>query len=192
MPFTTVETVEFPAPVGKLEAFCTDGLASLVYTMKGMRELDEKTLRYPGHAEKMSLLQESGFFSKEPVKASSAEVSPLEVSWAVLGEKLSRGSDRDMTVMRVEAKSGDEMVAYDMVDSYDERDGVTSMGKTTGYTASIVAQMVGSGAIDGSGASTAQHGGVRNDFRTHRLSLIVIGWLTIAKLTPKFAPRYCV
>ena len=51
----------FPEPIGTLEAFCTDGLASLVYTMKGMRVLDEKTLRWPGHAEKMNLLIESRF-----------------------------------------------------------------------------------------------------------------------------------
>jgi lysine 6-dehydrogenase len=38
-----------------------------------------------------------------------------------------------------------------MVDRYDDREKVTSMGKTTGYTASIVAQMVGSGKIKGKG-----------------------------------------
>ena len=151
MPFSTVETVQFPAPVGKLEAFCTDGLASLVYTMKGMRELDEKTLRWPGHAEKMGLLQESGFFSKEKLQAGDVEVAPLEVSWAVLGKKLAQGDAKDMTVMRVVAKSAKKEVVYDMVDRYDEGAQVTSMGKTTGYTASIVAHMVGKGLIGGNG-----------------------------------------
>ncbi len=150
-PFSTVETVEFPAPVGTLEAFCTDGLASLVYTMKGMRILDEKTLRWPGHAEKMDLLMDSGFFSKEKLRLGEAEVSPLEMSWAVLGKKLSEGDPHDLTVMRVVAKSGKKQFAYDMLDRYDEKEGVTSMGKTTGYTASIVTQMVGSGEISGKG-----------------------------------------
>ncbi len=150
-PFSTVETVKFPAPIGTLEAFCTDGLASLVYTMKGMRVLDEKTLRWPGHAEKMNLLIESGFFSREKVKLGGAEVSPLEMSWAVLGKKLSEGDPHDLTVMRVIARSSKGEVTYDMVDRYDEENRVTSMGKTTGYTASIVTQMVGAGEIQGRG-----------------------------------------
>jgi len=150
-PFSTVETVEFPEPIGTLEAFCTDGLASLVYTMKGMRVLDEKTLRWPGHAEKMNLLQESGYFSKDKVKVGTVKLSPLELSWAVLGKKLSEGDLHDVTVMRVIARSERGEFVYDMVDRYDDREKVTSMGKTTGYTASIVAQMVGSGRIRGRG-----------------------------------------
>ena len=151
MPFSKVEKVRFPKPIGTLEAFCTDGLASLVYTMKDMRILDEKTLRWPGHVKKMNLLMESGFFSREKVRVAGAEVSPLEVSYAVLGKKLSEGDPHDITVMRVTAKSHRREVVYDMVDRYDEDNEVTSMGKTTGYTASIVAQMVGSGEIKGKG-----------------------------------------
>ena len=150
-PFSTVESYEFPPPVGKLEGFCTDGLASLVYTMKGMKTLDEITLRWPGHAEKMGLLMESGFFSREKVRAGDVEVSPLEVSWAVLGNKLAEGDPRDMTVMRVIAKGKKGSVVYDMVDRYDVKNGVSSMGKTTAYTGSIVTQMLGGGEIRGKG-----------------------------------------
>jgi len=151
MPFSAVETYEFPAPVGLLEGFPTDGLASLVYTMKGMKTLDEITLRWPGHAEKMSLLLQSGYFSRDKVKAGGSEISPLEVSWAVLGKKLSEGDPHDLTVMRVIAKGKKGQKVYDMVDRFDEKAGVTSMGKTTGYTASIVTQMLGGGKIKGRG-----------------------------------------
>ena len=150
-PFSTVETYEFPPPIGKLEGFCTDGLASLVYSMKGMKTLDEITLRWPGHAAKMGLLMESGYFSNEKLKAGDAEVSPLEVSWAVLGKKLAEGDPRDLTVMRVIAKGGKRSLVYDMVDRYDEREQVSSMAKTTAYTASIVTQMLGSGELGGRG-----------------------------------------
>jgi len=150
-PFSTVESYEFPAPIGKLEGFCTDGLASLVYTMKGMKTLDEITLRWPGHAEKMGLLMESGFFSREKVKAGDVEVSPLEVSWTVLGKKLAEGDPKDLTVMRVIAKGRKGSVVYDMVDRFDEKNGVSSMGKTTAYTGSIVTQMLGSGEVKGKG-----------------------------------------
>jgi lysine 6-dehydrogenase len=151
MPFSSVETYDFPPPIGRLEGFPTDGLASLVYTMKGMRVLDEITLRWPGHAEKMNLLLESGFFSREKVRAGEVEVAPLEVSWAVLGKKLAEGDARDLTVMRVIASGKKGRIVYDMVDRYDEENKVTSMGKTTGYTASIVTQMLGGGEISGKG-----------------------------------------
>jgi lysine 6-dehydrogenase len=151
IPFSTVEDVDFPPPVGHLEAFCTDGLASLVYTMKGMKVLDEKTLRWPGHVEKMSILMDAGFFSKDKVKAGEGEVSPLQVAYAVLGKMLSKGDPHDLTVMRVIAAGRKGRVVYDMVDRYDDDAKVTSMGKTTGYTGSIVTQMVGSGLISGKG-----------------------------------------
>jgi lysine 6-dehydrogenase len=151
MPFSTVETYDFPPPIGRLEGFCTDGLASLVYTMKGMKVLDEITLRWPGHAEKMNLLMESGYFSKDRVKVGGSEISPLEVSWSVLGKKLSEGDPKDITVMRVIAKGKGGRVVYDMVDRYDEERQVTSMGKTTAYTGSIVTQMLGKGEIPGKG-----------------------------------------
>jgi len=150
-PFSSVETYEFPKPIGTLEGFPTDGLASLVYTMKGMKTLDEITLRWPGHAGKMGILMDSGFFSREKVNAGGAEVSPLEVSWAVLGRKLAEGDPEDMTVMRVIAKGRSREMVYDMVDRYDIERKVTSMGKTTAYTASIVAQMLGAGEIPGKG-----------------------------------------
>ena len=150
-PFSTVQAYDFPQPIGRLEGFATDGLASLVYTMKGMKTLDEITLRYPGHAEKMGVLMEAGFFSKEKVRIGESEVAPLEMAWDVLGRMLSAGDPRDITVMRVIAKGKKGQVVYDMADRYDEKDGVTSMGKTTGYTASIVAQMIGAGSIVGKG-----------------------------------------
>ncbi|MDG6975852.1 MAG: saccharopine dehydrogenase NADP-binding domain-containing protein [Nitrososphaerota archaeon] len=150
-PFDTVDTYEFPPPIGALEGFCTDGLASLVYTMNGMRVLDEITLRWPGHADKMKLLLESGYFSREKVRAGDVQVSPLEVSWEVLGKKLSEGEPKDITVMRVIAKGRKGSIIYDMVDRYDEANGVTSMGKTTAYTGSIVTQMLGKGEVQGKG-----------------------------------------
>jgi lysine 6-dehydrogenase len=155
-PFSTVETYDFPAPIGKLEGFCTDGLASLVYTMHDMKTLDEITLRWPGHAEKMNLLLESGFFSKEKVQVGDIMAAPLDVSYAVLGRKLAEGDPKDMTVMRVVAKGGKGTMVYNMVDRYDEEHDVSSMGKTTAYTASIVTQMLGSGEIKGDGTLPAE------------------------------------
>ena len=54
-----IELVDFPG-LGTLEAFNTDGLRSLL-TSSQAPEMVEKTLRYPGHAEKMRMLRETGF-----------------------------------------------------------------------------------------------------------------------------------
>jgi lysine 6-dehydrogenase len=167
-PFSTLERVDFPPPIGRLEAFCTDGLASLVYTMKGMKILDEKTLRWPGHVERMSLLMDAGFFSKEKMRIGEAEVSPLQVAYAVLGKMLSKGDPRDVTVMRVIASGRNGKVVYDMVDRYDASAKVTSMGKTTGYTGSIVTQMIGSGLISGKGVIPPETA-VRGELVNHLL-----------------------
>jgi len=150
-PFDEVFPVDFPEPVGRLEGFYTDGLATLVYTMKGFDELDEVTLRWPGHAEKMKFLIEAGFLSKEKVMLGNREVTPFELTAMLLEAKLRQGPPEDMTVMRVEAGKEGKSIVYELIDMFDGKKGVTSMGKTTGYTCSIVAQMVGHGRIRGKG-----------------------------------------
>ena len=147
MPFDEVKTVEFPQPIGKCEGFYTDGLATLLYSLKGFNELDEMTLRWPGHAEKMKFLRDAGFFSKKPVGG----LVPYDLSAALLERELSGGDPEDMTVMRVEVKGPSGQITYEVIDYYDPKNRITSMGKTTGYTGSIVAQMVGSGEVKGKG-----------------------------------------
>ncbi len=154
-PFEDVRPVRFPKPMGTLEAFFTDGLGSSIYTLRNLRQLDERTLRYPGHAERIKFLLDAGFFSGEKVRLEGIEVSPVHVSEAVLQKALTRGDPKDMTVMRVEILGrkggGRAKVAFDMVDFYDERNEVTSMGRTTGFTAAIVARMLGRGEVEGTG-----------------------------------------
>jgi len=150
-PFDEIKSVEFPAPIGACEGFYTDGLATLLYSLKGYKELDEMTLRWPGHAEKMKFLADAGFFSKKPIKVGGNEVSPMDFSAALLQKELSGGDPEDVTVMRVEVKGHSGQIVYDIVDYYDPGNKVTSMGKTTGYTGSIVTQMVGSGEVKGKG-----------------------------------------
>lgn len=61
--------------VGTLEAFNTNGLRSLIQTSKAPFR-KEKTLRYPGHIEKMRMLRETGFLSKTPVELNGVRWSP--------------------------------------------------------------------------------------------------------------------
>jgi len=156
-PFGDVRKVRFRKPIGTLEAFFTDGLGSSVYTMRGLRELDERTLRYPGHAERIAFLLEAGFFGTEKVAVADdgRAVAPVDVSAAVLQRALAGGDPRDVTVMRVEVvgrRGGvGARVVFDLVDRYDEENRITSMGRTTGFTAAIVARMLGRGEVEGAG-----------------------------------------
>src|SRR5260221_12396562 len=77
--------MDFPG-VGTLEAFNTDGLRSLAFTLK-VPFMKEKTLRYPGHVELMRVLRDTGFFSKEPLEASGQTIRPLDVTAALLFPK---------------------------------------------------------------------------------------------------------
>jgi lysine 6-dehydrogenase len=150
-PFDHIEKMFFPPPVGECEAFYTDGLGSLLYSMSHLRNLDEKTVRWPGHAEKIKFLIESGFFSKEQVEVAGRGVSPYEFTSSLLNRVLTKGSTRDLTVMRVRVKgrNGEQNVEtdYEMMDFYDENKDITSMGRTTGFTCAAVTRLVGLGSI---------------------------------------------
>jgi lysine 6-dehydrogenase len=147
-----LETIKFPG-FGKLEAFTTDGLSTLLVTMKGkVKNMVEKTARYPGHAEKILAMRDSGLFSTEPVEVGGMRVVPRKVAVAVLDKALRIGDEKDVTVLRVDivGKKDAKCVrrSFVMVDRFDEEQGVTSMARTTGYTAAIVARMVARGEID--------------------------------------------
>lgn len=137
--------------VGTLEAFNTDGLRTLADTLK-LPNMKEKTMRYPGHIEKMRVLRETGFFSKEPVQVGDAMVRPLDLTAKLMFPmwKLQPG-EHDVTIMRVIVeglkKGKKTRITYDLNDQYDAKTGTTSMARTTGYTATVAARMFLSGAF---------------------------------------------
>lgn len=142
------ELLDFPG-VGTLEAFNTDGLRSLLSTMR-IPNMREKTLRYPGHVEKMRILRETGFFSKEPLEVGGVKVRPLDVTSRLLFPlwQLTEGEE-DVTVMRltVEGETAGQRIrrVYDLLDRYDPETRTTSMARTTGYTCTAVVRLVASG-----------------------------------------------
>jgi lysine 6-dehydrogenase len=133
--------------VGTLEAFNTDGLRSIISTMPHIRNMKEKTLRYPGHVEFIRGLKESGFFSKTPMSVKDHEVTPLDVTCKVLFKEWKLGEDEpELTVMRITLKGKnkqgkDETVTFNLFDEYNTVTQTSSMARTTGYTATAVANM---------------------------------------------------
>ena len=147
-----LERIEFPG-IGELEAFTTDGLSTLLLTMKGkVRNMVEKTARYPGHAEKILAMRDLGLFDTNPVDVGGVKIVPRNMAVSVLDKTLGQGDERDVTVLRVDVagrKNGKNVArSFVMVDRFDEKRGVTSMARTTGYTAAIVARMVARGEIE--------------------------------------------
>ncbi len=145
-----VELIDFPA-VGELEAFNTDGLRTLRHTLS-IPTMKEKTLRYPGHAELMRIFRESGFFSPDPVEVNGSEVIPLSLTSRLLFDQwLLKEGEKDLTVMQVVLKGKVEnkqvVYQYDLLDHFDDKTGITSMARTTGYTCTIVARQMLKGMI---------------------------------------------
>ena len=152
-PLSGIESISFPAPYSEMECFYTDGLNSLLYTMKGkiQDELAEKTIRHKGHAREINILKECGLFSREPVTLGDQQVIPRKVLEAVLDSGMKLGEEEDMTLLRVVVegkKSGrPEAHIFEMADRYDAEKRFTSMAKTTSFPASVAAQMIVSGEI---------------------------------------------
>lgn len=145
-----VENIFFPE-VGKLEAFFTDGLRTLLQTMDGVVDMWEKTLRYPGHAEKIRLLEAMGLFKDEKIKVEGVKVSPRKLMVRLLEQTLQKPEVKDFVALRVEicgVENGEKIgYTYHMLDKCDEKRGITAMARTTAYPMSIVAQLILNGAI---------------------------------------------
>ena len=155
------EYIFFPE-IGTLEAFNTDGLRTLAKTIDAPN-LKEKTLRYPGHIEKMTVLRELGFFSKEKsIDTNGVKTSPLEMTAQVLfpNWKLKQG-ERDITIFQsiIEGiKDGRKMkYTIDMFDKYSSDTDVISMARTTGYTATLTIRMIADGLYAHKGISPPEY-----------------------------------
>lgn len=151
-PMAGLETVEFPEPVGVCEAAYSDA-HSTAYTLRHkVRRLAEKTVRYPGHFQKMGVLAELGFLSEEPVEVDGQTVIPRRVAMAVLEPQLRGKSNEDVTVARVVVrgtKDGRPVEhEWTMVDLYDAVRGYTSMAKSTGFPAVIVTEWLAQGRLE--------------------------------------------
>ncbi len=150
------EFLDFPN-IGTLEAFNSDGLRTLAETIDAPN-MKEKTLRYPGHIEKMAVLRETGFFNKEEIDIKGIKISPLEFTSKLLFPKWQlKEGESDITVMRViveGTKDGEKLkYTYDLFDRLDKETNTHSMARTTGYTATMAIRMLAKGLYEEKGIS---------------------------------------
>ncbi len=148
-----LEKVIIPG-VGELEAFLTDGLRTMLKTLKGVKLMEEKTLRWPGHAEKIELLKTLGYLDRKPVDLNGTGIPPADMTAKLFRERL-KGDSRDIVVLRVMASGrsslNDIEIEYRMVDRYDETTGFSAAARTTAFVATGILKLITEGAIPGPG-----------------------------------------
>jgi lysine 6-dehydrogenase len=165
---TTIDPLTEPedfhiAGFAPLVAFHTSGgTSTLPETFEGrVGECFEKTLRYPGHYDLLCELKELGLFSSDKMKFGKAEISPRAMMSKIFeGKFASKGPD--VCLMRLEAHESvnrpgargllggrlkGRVASFTMVDHYDPKTDMSAMMRTTAFPASIVVQMLASGAI---------------------------------------------
>ncbi len=143
-----VELVHFPG-LGTLEAFNTDGLRSLMETSETPNMI-EKTMRYPGHAERMQMLREAGFFRDDEILVPSGSVRPRDVTETLLFDAWQfEEGEPDLTVGRIEVEGRQDgkrvRHVFNLLDYYNPETETSSMARTTGYTCAAVARLVADG-----------------------------------------------
>ncbi len=153
------ELIDFPG-IGTLEAFNSDGLRTLATTLKGDYMI-EKTLRYKGHIEKMAVLRDTGFFSKEPLNINGTLISPLEFTSRLLFPKWKlEPGEEDLTVMQVITEGTRDGVrqryTWNLYDRYDTASGIHSMARTTGFAATMAARLIAGGLYHEKGVSAPE------------------------------------
>jgi lysine 6-dehydrogenase len=149
--FEELEFVDFPQPLGRLEAFTTaGGTSTCPWTFKGkLTVLQNKTLRYPGNYVQLRTMHDLGLFDDREIRIDGKKISPRRVLQTLLEPKIRLPGEKDIAVIRVKCigeKDGHRAEAVvDVVDTYDTETGFTAMERTTGWDASIVAIMMAHG-----------------------------------------------
>ncbi len=144
-----LEVVEFPPPIGRLEAFTTSGgLTTAAHTFAGrLRTLQNKTLRYPGHYAQLKILQHLGLLELRPIEVDGRPVIPRHVLHTLWDPQIRADHDtRDLILIRILAQGLHEGrptdVWVDLMHLYDEATGFTAMEQGTGWHAAILTEAI--------------------------------------------------
>lgn len=161
------ELVEFDE-VGTLESWNSDGLRTIIDTMKGIPDMIEKTLRYPGTVEYLRVLRESGFFSYDEVDVNGQKIRPIDLTSKLLFPiwELKPGEE-DFTIMRIKIKGKEKGTQveyiYNLFDRYSRETGTISMARTTGYTCTAIVNLILDGDFSRVGICPPEYVAENND-----------------------------
>ena len=155
-----LEAVDFPEPVGTLEAFHTGGgISTLPFAYQDKVDVMEyKTLRYPGHVAIMRPIRELGLLDNAPVEVKGKSVVPRDVFIATVHPKLHKPQGKDLVALRVTVTGTKDgaarQITFRLIDRYDAEHGISAMMRTTGYSLSITGQMQADGRVTRKGVHT--------------------------------------
>jgi lysine 6-dehydrogenase len=141
------ETVDFGGTLGTLEAFHTaGGLSTMAFRYEGrIPTMEYKTLRYPGHAALMESIRDLGLLDIEPVDVKGIKVVPRDAFIATVGPRLRKPDGQDLVAMRVmvtgKKKGKSKAIAWELLDHYDAKKGISAMERTTGFSLAITGLM---------------------------------------------------
>lgn len=159
-----LEEVVFPGPVGTLEAFHTaGGISTMPLTWQGkIREMEYKTLRYPGHVAVMKPIRELGLLDLKPIDVKGRPVVPRDVFIATVTPHLRRPDSPDLVALRV-VVSGTRggqphSTTFDLVDRADEARGISAMMRTTGFSLALTGVTQARGQVLRKGVTTPDEG----------------------------------
>ena len=140
------EYVDFPEPIGRMEAFVAGGgTSTMPWTFQGkLKTLWNKTLRWPGHFAQWKAYLEAGLLEEAPIEVGGVKIAPREVLHALLDPKLrAKPGEPDLVIVRVLGRGKKDghtaHVLLDMIDRFDDATGFTAMERTTGWDGSIKA-----------------------------------------------------
>ena len=152
--------------VGKLEAFLTDGLRTLLTSdlTKNIPTLLEYTIRYPGHSEMITELINNNKLDDTLKSYDGKITSQREITSKELFKewKLNR-NDREFTLLIITAITENDKELSCVV--YDEwRNGWSSMSRTTGLTACAVTNLIIDKGIKKTGLIAPEDIGTNQDY----------------------------
>jgi lysine 6-dehydrogenase len=146
------EVLEFPAPIGKLEAFTTSGgLTTAARTFEGkLRTLQNKTMRYPGNFAQLKTIETLGLLDLDPVDINGTSVVPREVLHKLWDPQIkAEGEVKDLVLVHILVqgmKDGQKTdVRVEFLHYFDEDTGFTAMEQGTGWHAAIVTAAIARG-----------------------------------------------
>ena len=139
-PLTRLESLEWKG-WNTLEAFATaGGTSTMCHDYEGIvRDLEYKTIRYPGHGQAFRAMLEIGLFEDDKRTVGGTEMAPRALLEDLLAEHLPQ-DELDLVLLRVEAEAERVSTTLEMVDRHDGR--FSALARTTAFPATALCDLV--------------------------------------------------